>query len=696
MQRLPFTLDATTPQSNARATTVVTLHGSIQTPVFMPVGTQATVKGMKVEELKAVGSQIILGNTYHLMLRPGAEVFKAFGGIHRFMSWDGPVLTDSGGFQIFSLPLERRISEEGASFRSYVDGQKILLSPEHSIAMQRAINSDIMMVLDECVPSTSSHGESARAMELTHRWALRSLKARGDSPQALFGIVQGACYEDLRKISADFLTAQDFDGFAIGGLAVGESKEEREHFTEITAQLLPADRPRYLMGVGMPIDLLEAVHRGVDLFDCIIPSALGQQGTAFTHQGILRLRRGVYKFDQSPLEVGCSCYTCTHYTRAYLHHLTKSSEGLGWHLLAQHNFYFYHQLMSQMRQNIIAGTFYEYYLEKKALINRKDSDLLDRSSRGSVINRSPKQDPLGGDSGLVLGRYGIRQRGQGDQGDQADKDKPWFVVDLQSGESMHPSLDPNLEAEGLYIKSSAVLNALATQPAGKELVIWDVGLGAGHNGMAALRFASRLPHFKFKIVSFENDLDSFRLALKHKDKFTHLLHESAIRLAKDGAWQHPAGHISWQLHLGDFLQKAQEAPTPDLVFYDPFSTKTNPELWSVGAFNSLFKLCGHHPTEVITYSSSTAIRAALLASGFYVGPVQGQGPQAEATVAMTPSLSQHLPSPNLLAKAWLDRWERSSAQVPPELGDLEALEFKQVIRNHRQFTGETPVSDSLS
>jgi queuine tRNA-ribosyltransferase len=306
------------------------------------------------------------------MLRPGVEVFKKFGGIHNFMKWDRPVLTDSGGFQIFSLSNERKITEEGAKFKSYIDGKTFLLSPEESIAVQKAIGSDIMMVLDECVPSTSSHKEAHRAMLLTHRWAKRSLDARGESPQAVFGIVQGACYEDLRRESARVLTDMPFDGFAIGGLAVGETKSQREDFCGFTAALLPKDRPRYLMGVGTPLDILEAVYRGVDMFDCIIPSNLAKRGTAFTSTGKIHIYRGTYKFSEEPLDPNCSCHTCQTYSRAYLHHLIKADEYLGWKLMSKHNFTFYHQMMNEIREAITNDTFVSYYNEKRVAWAQQD------------------------------------------------------------------------------------------------------------------------------------------------------------------------------------------------------------------------------------------------------------------------------------------------------------------------------------
>jgi queuine tRNA-ribosyltransferase len=392
MSRLDFRIEAEAPGSQARAARFTTLHGEVLTPIFQPVGTQATVKALTVDDLKAVGSRMLLANTYHLMLRPGPEVFAKFGGIHRFMNWDGPVLTDSGGFQIFSLPHSRAISEAGARFQSYVDGKMHLLSPETSIAVQRAIGSDVMMVLDQCIPSTSSHRDATAAMELTHRWAKRSFDARGDSPQALFGIVQGACFEDLRHRSVEALSAIPFDGYAVGGLAVGETKSEREDFTEITTRLLPRDLPRYLMGVGTPLDILEAVHRGVDLFDCILPSALAKRGTAFVSRGKMQLRRTAYKFSEDALDAVCPCGTCARYSRAYLHHLTKTDEVLGWKLLSLHNLVFYHRMMTEIRASIFAGTFAQYREAKRRAWAGSDEDTPIRPKRRVRIDREAAPD----------------------------------------------------------------------------------------------------------------------------------------------------------------------------------------------------------------------------------------------------------------------------------------------------------------
>jgi queuine tRNA-ribosyltransferase len=288
------------------------------------------------------------------------------------MRWPRCLLTDSGGFQLFSLSKQIRVREEGASFRSYTDGRQILLSPESSIAMQRALGSDIMMVLDHCIPSTSSVSELRQALELTTRWAKRSLTARGDSPQALFGIVQGGCHKDMREESAHQITELPFDGFALGGLAVGEPRAEREATIEHAAQLLPHDKPRYVMGIGTPIDLLEAVRRGADMFDCIMPTALAGQGVAFTPQGKVDLRRGVYRKIDAPVDRTCSCSTCSRFSRAYLHHLVKSREPIVWQHLSVHNLTFYRDLMRRMRQAIIFGSLTELYAREATGISSVD------------------------------------------------------------------------------------------------------------------------------------------------------------------------------------------------------------------------------------------------------------------------------------------------------------------------------------
>lgn len=394
-----FKLHKTGSQSGfhrARVGEIHTPHGIIHTPVFMPVGTLATVKSLAPEDLCELGAQIVLGNTYHLMLRPGTEVFDKMGGIHNFMKWSGPVLTDSGGFQIFSLPRSRKMTEEGAVFQSYVDGQTFHLSPEKSMQVQNSIGSDIMMVLDQCIDSTSDEATTKAAMELTHRWALRSKEEHqriiqrnqdaGRPYQAAFAIVQGGVFPSLRKISADFLIQNDFDGFAIGGLAVGESKSEREDMTAVVTELLPENKPRYLMGVGTPVDLLEAVRRGVDMFDCIIPTKMAQQGNVYTSKGLLKLSQSAYKFSDEPLDVNCDCHTCRTHSRAYLHHLTKCREALGWTLLSFHNLYFYHRFMDSMREAIRMEKFEEFYHTTLANWQELDADRYNAREEAQLIH----------------------------------------------------------------------------------------------------------------------------------------------------------------------------------------------------------------------------------------------------------------------------------------------------------------------
>jgi len=360
----------TTDPSGARAGVLHTRKGSIPTPVFMPVATHASFRHLGMEEIKATGSKILLSNTYHLMLKPGIEVFKRFGGIHPFMQWDGAVLTDSGGFQIFSLPEDRLITEKGAHFRSFYDNSRQLLSPESSIAMQQAINSEVMMVLDVCIDSRTDEPGTREAMERTHRWAVRSLAAKNqvDTGQALFAIVQGGVHPHLRDESAAFLTQHPFDGFAIGGLAVGETNEERKTMTARAAASLPQDKPRYLMGVGTPTDLLEAVLRGVDMFDCIIPTKMAQQGYAYTFQGLVRITRQAFRLSDEPLDAMCDCYVCKRYSRGYLQHLMSGKHHTGSRMLSVHNVHHYQMLTWKMRDAILRGSYEQAYRELKQLV----------------------------------------------------------------------------------------------------------------------------------------------------------------------------------------------------------------------------------------------------------------------------------------------------------------------------------------
>lgn len=367
---LPFTVRAVDRESSARRGTLLTAHGPIETPAFMAVGTRASVTGFSPADLAELGAQVVLGNTYHLMLRPGPELFRRVGGIHEFMRWPGPVLTDSGGFQIHSLAADRTLDEQGARFKGYTDQQMHLLSPERSIEVQTANGSDVMLVLDVCVDSRSDEATTRAAMERTHRWAARCAAARTNPRQGLFAIVQGGLFPELRRESAAVLTSQPFDGFAIGGLAVGDERSEREDITRLSAELLPRDRPRYLMGVGTPPDLLNAIAAGVDMFDCILPTLLGGQGMALTSTGRVRLTRVPNASRDEPLDVACPCSTCTTFSRAYLHHLFKAREPLGPRLVSWHNLHHYHSLMAEARRAIEAGTYASFAKRKLEAIDR--------------------------------------------------------------------------------------------------------------------------------------------------------------------------------------------------------------------------------------------------------------------------------------------------------------------------------------
>ncbi len=330
-------------------------RGTVQTPAFMPVGTYGTVKAMTPEEVAATGAEIILGNTFHLMLRPGVEVVRAHGGLHGFMHWSGPILTDSGGFQVFSLGKLRKITEAGVHFRSPVNGDAIFMGPEESMAVQRALGSDIVMIFDECTPYPATFEQARQSMELSLRWAERSKQAHGDNPAWLFGIVQGGMYEALRLRSLEGLQSLGFDGYAVGGLSVGEPKADRYRILDFLASRLPADRPRYLMGVGKPEDIVESVCRGIDLFDCVLPTRNARNGHLFTRFGVVKIRNARYRRDEAPLDEGCQCYTCRHYSRAYLHHLDRCGEILGARLNTIHNLHYYQTLMAGLRAAIEAG-----------------------------------------------------------------------------------------------------------------------------------------------------------------------------------------------------------------------------------------------------------------------------------------------------------------------------------------------------
>lgn len=347
----------------ARRGTLTLIHGEVQTPAFMPVGTYGTVKAMSPLELKEINAHIVLGNTFHLWLRPGLDVIAAHGGLHKFMGWDGPILTDSGGFQVWSLGALRKITEEGVKFRSPINGDSCFLSPEESMRIQKVLNSDIVMIFDECTPYPATRAEANDSMQLSLRWARRSKDAHAGNENALFGIIQGGMFEDLRDISLAGLTDIDFDGYAIGGLSVGEPKEDMLRILAHTAPKMPQNKPRYLMGVGTPEDLVAAVSQGIDMFDCVMPTRNARNGWLFTQYGDIKIKNAGYKIDTTPLDADCSCYTCRNFSRAYLHHLYKVGEILGARLNTIHNLHYYQELMAGMRGAIEAGTFEAFKAE---------------------------------------------------------------------------------------------------------------------------------------------------------------------------------------------------------------------------------------------------------------------------------------------------------------------------------------------
>jgi queuine tRNA-ribosyltransferase len=344
----------------ARRGQLTLAHGTVQTPAFMPVGTYGTVKAMSPVELHDIGANIVLGNTFHLWLRPGLEVIEAHGGLHGFMGWDGPILTDSGGFQVFSLGALRKITEEGVKFQSPVNGDKLFLTPEESMRIQRVLNSDIVMIFDECTPYPATVREAADSMRLSLRWAARSKAAHEGNPNALFGIVQGGMYEDLRDESLAELVNIGFDGYAIGGLSVGEPKEDMRRILAHTAPKLPEQKPRYLMGVGTPEDLVASVAQGIDMFDCVMPTRNARNGMLFTQYGDIKIKNAQHRLDTRPLDEECTCYTCQNFSRGYLHHLHRLKEILGARLNTIHNLHYYQQLMAEIRAAIEADAFPEF------------------------------------------------------------------------------------------------------------------------------------------------------------------------------------------------------------------------------------------------------------------------------------------------------------------------------------------------
>ena len=355
---MEFTLYKTS--GKARRGQLTLAHGVVETPAFMPVGTYGTVKAMSPEELRDIDAHIVLGNTFHLWLRPGIDVIAAHGGLHGFMGWDGPILTDSGGFQVFSLGALRKITEEGVTFQSPVNGDKLFLTPEESMRIQQVLNSDIAMIFDECTPYPANLREAAESMRLSLRWAARSKAAHAGNPNALFGIVQGGMHESLRDESLAELVNIGFDGYAIGGLSVGEPKEDMRRILAHTAPMLPVNKPRYLMGVGTPEDLVASVAQGIDMFDCVMPTRNARNGMLFTQNGDIKIKNAQYRLDTRPLDEECTCYTCQNFSRAYLHHLHRLKEILGARLNTLHNLHYYQQLMNGMRAAIEADAFADF------------------------------------------------------------------------------------------------------------------------------------------------------------------------------------------------------------------------------------------------------------------------------------------------------------------------------------------------
>ena len=359
-----FSYSLSAVNEKARCGVISTPRGEIKTPAFMPVGTAATVKAMLPESVRSTGADILLGNTYHLMLRPTAERISELGGLHKFMNWERPILTDSGGFQVMSLAELRKLSEEGVTFKSHIDGSRHVLSPERSMEIQKMLGSDIVMCFDECPALPASHGKIEESMQLSMRWAQRSRDSFGDRPgYALFGIQQGGLEFDLRDESAKILKSIEFDGYAIGGLAVGEGQEAMFRVLDFAPDMLPADKPRYLMGVGKPSDIVGAVKRGIDMMDCVLPSRSGRTGQAFTHRGVVNIKNARHQNDPRPLDVSCQCPACKNYSRAYLHHVFKSQEIISSMLLTWHNLHYYQDLMEKIRKAILNQSFADFELE---------------------------------------------------------------------------------------------------------------------------------------------------------------------------------------------------------------------------------------------------------------------------------------------------------------------------------------------
>lgn len=661
---LTFSLQAT--DGPARAGRITTAHGVIQTPAFMPVGTRASVTGLTSQELRELGAEMILGNTYHLALRPGPEAMRQLGGLHRFMGWERGILTDSGGFQIFSLAQDRVVTEAGARFRSYVDCREHMLTPESSIAVQEALGSDVMMVLDVCPPSTAPAAEIEAAMQRTHRWALRSLAARRSTEQALFAIVQGGLSLTWRAQSAEFLAQHAFDGFAIGGVAVGDTRSQRSEVIAAAAERLPHDRPRYLMGVGTPPDILLAIAQGVDMFDCVLPTSLAFQGTAFTSTGRVRLARTEHRLADVPLDAACTCATCRNHPRSYLHHLLKSREALLPRLLALHNLHHYLELMRRARAAIQAGTYAAFLRTTLTAIDRHEHDASAR------VPGRRDETPANSDPAEPAARFTIVTTTSGAPA----------VFDREVGEVMHPGLGASAEAEQLYVGQARLAARLAE--VGAPLVLFDVGLGAAANAIAALRCARAAPAGarRLLIFSFERDLGALALAASVEGaarlQWSAADRAAAVALLEHGAYEESG--FRWQLLHGEALDALARVPRPaDLVFWDPWSPRSNGELWTARAFSTLRAHCAPG-AELFTYSRATSVRSALLLAGFHVGAGAVVGTKETTAAALAPARPAQP-----LDRRWLARLHRSSAGLPSDVAAAEQPAALARIAAHAQF-----------
>ncbi len=641
----PLSFEVQKTDGTARAG-VLTVRGiAVQTPTFMPVGTHANVRHVPTAEVVASGARVLLANTYHLYLRPGPEVMRHFGSVHGFMQWPNAVLTDSGGFQIFSLADKRELTEDAAIFNSPYGGGKVRLTPELSIEAQRAIGSDIAMVLDVCPSSTAPEVEIRAAMDRTHRWAVRSLEAHRAVPttQALFAIVQGGVSEAFRRESAEVLTQHPFHGFAIGGLAVGETREELYRMCAYTAQWLPTGKPRYVMGVGTPRDLVNCVAGGADMFDCIIPTKMAQQGYAYTYRGVERLHQMKHRLSKEPVEEGCDCSTCRTYARGYVHHLFRANQSLGPALISAHNLRHFQRLMTRLRAAVVAG---EFSNESRTILSGLEA---------AEAEQRPHFVPVTLESGVRA------------------------VRDETTSEVMHPGPGPWVEANSLYVEQLGLEARLRASAAGVVRVL-DVGLGAAANALAAIECAERVgaPRARLVVVSLERAIEPLEAALRD-GKFEYIeRHRAKVEaLLRDRVWR--TDQVEWRLLVGDAYEAlCQTEGKFDLVFHDPFSPEHNADLWTVEFFDSIRERCASN-AELATYSAATPARVAMLLAGFYVGPGIPSGARPETTRAAMRADAL----PELLGERWLGRWERSSARSPPlkpfDLGVASA------VRGHPQF-----------